>query len=264
MATELQRLRELAKRRHDAATSKASRLNRQGVKISGTEYDPRVNRGNINRYTRKQLQSYINRLDGFTDRSNQYVAGRAGVPIPKQDYVTFQRAQRAHNLKTERYLKPHENRILPTTNVTVGQRLHDLDAKEFNVLRMGRGVSDVPFQTNTQKAGDFMSAKSMRAAEKAMRKKLERNHLPKLLNRYRRNANIMLDTIGEHDMIKKLDSLSDEQFDVLWNLTGFPSGIKLTYENTKSGTSAKWAQEIAHDSMLEGKELISWVENEQF
>lgn len=264
MATELQRLRALAKRRHDAATSKASRLNKQGVKIGGTEYDPRVKKQNINRYNKRQLEAYVRRLDNFTDRSNQFVAGRAGTPIPKSQYESFQRAQLASNIRAEKYLKPHADRVLPTTNVSVSQRLHDLDAKEFNVLRMGRGTNTAPFQINTQTATDFYDAKAMQAAEKAMRKKIQTNYLPRTLKRYRSNAAVMLETVGESELSKQVANLSDQEFDLLWNLTSFPEGIKLNYENITHGISAKWAQEIAHDNMLEAKELVGWVQTQKY
>lgn len=259
----LHELRELAKRRHDAASAKVRRLKSQGVEVADTRYDPRVDRSRINRYTKKQLEAYVNRIDSFTDRSTQFVPGRRGVPIPREAWESFERAQIASNIRAEKYLKPHADRVLPTTNVSVRQRLMDRDAMEFNTLRMGRGVSNIPFSVNAQTSRDFDNVKQVKAVERAFRKNLRPQKLNRQLRGYRKTASTMLDALGKDDLKTQLMQLNDKEFDLIWNLTGFTDNLKINYENMKTGASYRDSAKMEHDNELEMRELISWVKTQK-
>ena len=63
------------------ATRKVARFRRNGVKVEGSKFDVRREAGAESRYNARQLQAYLDQLNGFTNRNTQYYRGQGGAPI---------------------------------------------------------------------------------------------------------------------------------------------------------------------------------------
>lgn len=95
---ELERLRAEVRKLRTRATKKAARLRRdKGVQIAGSKYDPRRAVGSEKRLNKRQLQSYVGRLQGFNSRSTQYGAIGQGVPVPQKKLDRYHAAQARFN-----------------------------------------------------------------------------------------------------------------------------------------------------------------------
>lgn len=260
MATQsIQELRELAMRRHRAAGSKVSRLRKQGV--DPLSVDPRRNAANVKRYNRKQLESYISKLDSFNDRSNQFVRGRRGEPIPKATFERYQRAERAHNIKVSKYVAEFGDYKIPTQGgTTVAQRLRNRGQRVEGMQRMGDGFGLKPTDAIERSSGTFGSARAMNAYTRELLRRVKPNYHLRKVNNHRRGVIDMLETIGEQKMANRVKGLSQKQFDLLWNFTPFSDSTALNYENIKSGNLRSVDLEIAKESLTEAKELLAWAE----
>lgn len=117
----LSALRGIALRKAANATAKIRRLEKTGIRVAGSLYDPRREVENVKRYTRKQLNAYVRNLDEFTSRSTKFVRGAGGAAISKMDMARYEAAQTVYNLTGDRLRARNANLPMPGQDVTVGE-----------------------------------------------------------------------------------------------------------------------------------------------
>ena len=80
------------------ARAKVRRIEKQGVKLSGSQYDPlRESAG----ASYRERARYADELRRFTSRNTQFVAGREGRPITNYDWQSYKRAEQSYVRKAK-------------------------------------------------------------------------------------------------------------------------------------------------------------------
>lgn len=253
----IKKLREEVLRKQRNANAKVSRLRKQGVSISFTGHDPRTNAKKIARYTTSQLIAYSKRLDEFTSRSNQFVAGAKGTPIPKAKFNEYKRLESLHNRKGAERMEQRGNLKVPGSGLTVAERealgmgikkAHGDAANKpfFNIERTPTGIVDID------------------ALIKDMRKKLDRRYLPNVIKARRNEVEQMMTQIGTHELQKQINELSDYQFDIMVHESDFMRAASLSYELEKMKAASSQQEMIANqysDALNDLKDYIKWAKS---
>lgn len=259
-AEELRALRAMANRRHRAATRKISRLKSDaGVNVSGSRVDPRRSRTNIKNYTQRQLRSYINQLDNFNSRSNQYVPDVHRNPIPRSQWREYQRLESQYNKNVSQHFSRYRDLPGPT-GMTVGQRMEMMTPK-FPYMQ-DRAVNS-PYTPLNRKSTNIGSARALKRLTEDMRDRVKSEHFQGLVKAGRDQFTKMINLLDDPDLKHRVDNLTEKQFDVLWNYTGFPNALSLGYDQNKkllAGKEKAWTRQVAQQSMSAADELVSWAE----
>lgn len=259
-AEELRALRAMANRRHRAATRKISRLKSDaGVNVSGTSVDPRRSRNNIKNYTEKQLRSYINQLDKFTSRSNQYVPDAHRRPIPRSQWRQYQRLEQQYNQSVSQRFSSYRDLPGPT-GMTIGERM-ELMTPKFPYMQ-DRAVNS-PYTPINRKSTNVGSARALKRLTAEMRDRVKSGHFDNKISDGREQFDKMSEMLDAPGLANRVRGLSDEQFDVLWNYTGFADAISLGYDinkNLLAGNEKRWHGQVLNTSMSTANELVSWAE----
>lgn len=217
--SDIQRLRDEARKAHRAAGNKASRLRTvKGVEVSGTKYDVRRDPAKIKRYNKAQLESYIADLKGFTNRRNNYVAGSAGTPIPATLWNQYQQAERRFNSTGAEKFSKVADIFLPGLGRTIGERTADLNPK---ARRADGEIANRPYSELHKKPSSIPSVEALLKSMKYMDKKNAPDYNTVKLRVLRENALKMIEPIGDKEMTHRIKSMSDNDFDFLWNYTQF-------------------------------------------
>lgn len=254
---ELERLRELARKRRSAVTGKIARIRRNtGVDIAGKGEDPRRPLEVVKRYNKSQLNKYIGELNAFQSRGVGFVAGAGGVPIPKNKWNEYKKLERQYNALGVK----HESRVadifLPTAGMTLRER---------NATVHPRAVGEVvnrPYSQVDREPTQIPGAKALDKIIRDMYKKTTKSYLPGEIKKSRKQLNDMLKTAGNGDMVARAKSLSDSQFDTLWNYTNFATLISLSYEMAKlraADAKERWHDQVVEDSASDIRELFEWA-----
>lgn len=255
--SDIDRLRELVRKRRSAVTAKIARIRRNtGVDIAGKPDDPRRDTKVIKSYNTRQLNRYLGELNSFQSRSVGYVAGAGGVPIPRLKWQEYKRYEKQYNALG----KIHEDKIadifLPTSGMTLRQRkamIHPTAVGE---------VVNTPYAQIDREPSQVPNAKAMDALIKDMRAKLSKSFLPGEIKKARRQLNDMLKTAGNGEFAKQAAKLSDSQFDTLWNYTNFATLVSLSYEMAKlraANAKERWHDSVVEDSASDIRELFDWA-----
>lgn len=231
MNDDLKRLRDEARKRHQAANKKASRLRRvNGVEINGTEYDVRRDPSKIKRYNRAQLTAYINELNEFTGRRNTFVAGDTGTPIPATKWREYKQLENQFNALG----KQHDAKLdikLPGQDQTVKQRKRAM--KPTDMRKAAGEASFSPFFHLDRKPQNIAGTQAVERLIKSMKNKLSPRYLPTTLTNQRAGMEKMLKEIGANEFLEKSRQLNDFQFQVFWTDVPSARNISHNYEVMK-------------------------------
>lgn len=254
---ELDNLRKEAEKRRKAATAKIARLRKQGILVSETSIDPRLDTARVNRYTRSQVQAYINRLNNFVDRNTAFVPGAGGTPLPIKKWQDYKRLQDRFNSVGQSHFDEIASIFIPNAGLTIEQREQNLPAKRAHGAAANRPYSQV-----TRSSTDIVDAEALITLTRDLRKKLNRKYLPDQIAKARVQIGEMNNIIGSKKLSTDIDKLTDNQLDILWNYTAFASKISERYEIMKA--RAAGMKERQHEAQLEDntsdiRELISWA-----
>lgn len=253
---EIARLRAEVRARHRAATQKVSRLRQKGVEINNTNYDVRRDLNNVKRYTGAQLKSYLNQLDSFVARSNGFVPGDSGLPIPIKKWRSYKATERQYNRIGDREYNKVADTFLPNAGMKVRERRTILGKSAT-----GDAVNS-PYQEVNRSSRGITSLDALDKLNEQLKRKTSRDFLPGEIKRGRAEFTQMLVEIGNQQHIEAANKLSDEQFNILWNYTSFATEISRDYEIMKA--RARGEKERAHDKIHEDNtnaidELLQWA-----
>lgn len=253
---ELEELRNEVRARHRAATNKVSRLRRRGVELAGTNYDVRRDLSKIKTYNAAQLKAYRDRLNSFTARTNGFVPGDSGVPLPSAKWREYKRLEQQYNrIGNREYAKVGET-FLPQPGVKVRDRRSMLAQSALG------GAVQSPYQEINRNNRGITSEAALDKITEQMRTKTSRDYLPGEIAKAREQFTEMLKTIGNSEYINAAKNLSDDQFDTLWNYTSFATEVSSDYEIMK--LKARGEQERAHEKIHKDNtdvinDLLSWA-----
>lgn len=256
---ELDRLRELARKRRSAVTAKIGRIRRNtGVDIAGNADDPRRPAAVVKKYNSRQLNRYIAELNAFQSRDVGYVAGSGGVPIPKSKWATYKRLERQYNAAG----KMHEAKVLDTFLPQAGMTLRQRQAM-IHPTAMGE-VVNTPYAQIDRSPSQVPGVKALDRLIKDMRRKVTKEYLPSEIKKSRKQLNDMLKTAGNGEFAKRAAKLTNSQFDTLWNYTNFATLVSLSYEMAKlraADAKERWHDSVVEDAASDIGELFDWASN---
>lgn len=226
---EIERLRQLARKRHRAATQKASRLRAKGVEISGTSLDPRRKVADISKMRSRDLQSYINKLNNFTSRETSFVSG-ARAPLTGNLWHKYETLQRAVNQMNAKPYETIKDKFIRSLGMTVEQ----YQGMKPTHPVTGNPASRAPHLPVNRSSKGVPNDKQLKKLIKDLENKLAAGHTDKIMRRDRKVADEMLRTIGDKGIRRDLKKLSHQEFNLLWNYTNFANIASFDYEIAKS------------------------------
>jgi len=234
--------------RRRAVTAKQARIKREiGVDVRAAGYDPRRDPKLVKRYNTRQLEKYLNDLDSFMSRKNNFVAGANNVPIPKVDWNNYKKVEAQYNRIGAKHFGDIADIFLPTSGMTVRQRDRTLvpDAIHAQGTTVNR-----PYSPTDKRPGNIKSAQALKKLTDDIRRKTKADFLPSQIKKARAQLKQMLDIVGSGELKDMADKLTDHQFDILWNYTQIAqeaSGIYYIMQHQ----SAEATQRSAYDSVVE-------------
>lgn len=260
MATrdELNALRAEVRRRHRAANAKISRLRSRGVELGGTSFDVRRDLSVTRRYTKQQLTGYLQQLNQFTQRTNNFVPDVEGRPIPIAVWRRDQQAVARYNAKGNRMLDKVGNIKLPFSDMNILQRQNQMLNK--NVVRANGEAVNSPYAPIKRGTPASLEALMQLTAETERRN--SRTYLPGEIAKQREQLASLLTAIGVPDEIERANALTDEQFNVLFNYTSFVTEASQDYEHAQlmaANSAEERDSRVAESRAQEINETITWA-----
>ena len=257
--SELEALRDEVRRRHRAATKKISKLRGKGVDIGGTKLDPRRSIKTIGHYNKKQMRAYLEVINRFQSRRVGFEAGAEGSVFTKSAWQYYKGLEKRYNNKSVGHLNKIGDTFVPISGMTIRQR--DATVRPDFVSAQG-AVNNRPYNEINLKASNIKGPEALAKLTKSLEKKLARDFLPKELNKSRKEARHMLKIIGDNRSLKILGQLTDNQFDILWNYSGFAmdtSRLYSVYQMKAAGGKDRWVSGVVEDQSNDIREAIQWA-----
>lgn len=253
-SNDIKLLREMVRKRRGAVTSKENRIRRNtGIELQGTQDDPRRPPSVVNKYNSRQLNSYLAELNAFMNRGNGFIPDASGSFIKKADWTAYKKAERANNAIARAEFNAVKNIHDPFRNMKIGE------AEPLFTPDNKRAQGDIrhrPFSIVDRKPENIKNAAALAKLKKQLEGKLDKGYLPKAIKASRKQANQMLDNAGMSEFRTTMKALSDSQFNVLWNYTGFAGrlgqigesgGHRSKNTETKNPMSAQEVNNIRED-----------------
>jgi biotin operon repressor len=253
---QVQQLRADLKKAQAAANKKVSRLKAQGVQVAGTEFDPRKPLGHAQVLTARQLEAQLTRLREFTSRGTQFVADAKHRPIPRREWVEYKNAENIHNARVQREATAYGPIVLPSGE-TVAARQAKMKADH---ARMGNPSVQGPHQSITRQPFNVKNREALKKLTRDAKRKMKPEYDKAENKRQRAEVNQILDTIKNDQLRKDIDSLSNDQFNILWNYTNFPDALTTMYEMMQlvaQGRSQSYFEDVTSKKFEQAKKLLA-------
>lgn len=260
-SAKLTALRAEARARHKAAGRKVSRLNTQkGVKVSGTKYDPRRNGADIANMGARELKTYINTINKFTDRKTQFVPDVKARPIPTAVWDRYKAKETKYNERVSRDYDSVKDIYIEPLNATVDQRMA---AATPDHRQMGNPSVNSPYKPPNRDSVNVASLTALEKLTKNMAERNKRDFSRKQLAENKRIFGEMMDVINMPDLVDKVENLTARQFHILWNYTTFATAISTPYEiakNSNAGPLDSWEADTLDTELAEAERLVDWAQ----
>lgn len=228
----IEELRLEVRKRRSAVTAKERRiLNNTGIDLKDTPEDPRRPPKVIKKYNTKQLYTYLGELNAFMMRDNGYVPDSSGGFIRKRDWLRYKRSERKLNKIVEAHFDNIGGINDPYRNVTIRE------AESSYVPDTKRAQGEIrhrPYNEVNRNSKNIKNAAALKKLQDQVEGKLDKGYFPKAIAAGRKQANQMLDGAGLTDLKEMVASLSNRQFDVLWNYWGFAGRLSQAYVNYRN------------------------------
>lgn len=222
---ELNALRAEVKHLQRNAGKKLGRLRDKGINVRSL--DPRKDAALINRYNKTQLKSQLERLGNFTARTNQFVPGVRGVPIPAAEWRKYKAVEKKYNLQIEATQAAVGNIRLGKSSLTIAERYAVL------VPRTGPsmgGGSMRYFPINRSSKG-IVSPEGVERLILDTRKRMAPGFQSEQEERQRENFDKLLKYSNRDDIRKLAEQLTAEEFAIIWNFSPVVSTLAENYHS---------------------------------
>ena len=173
--------------------AKIKRTEARGVKLAGSQYDPRRT-ANTRNYTAAQARAYTAQLEEFNRRSLQFDAGHRGAPIPRG---LISNARRAH--RTLQRAKDAEFANVADIQLPSGQTIGERRA----IVRQPR----IPKLTPSS----FRSVKDVLAYQAELERRLTPKHQQDVMDKRRGRMLSVIQSHGAEDLYNTVSDMTDEQ-----------------------------------------------------
>jgi hypothetical protein len=258
----LENLRNQVRARRNAVTAKENRIKKNtGVDLRGTKEDPRRPLEVVDKYNAKQLMSYLGDLNAFMSRNSGFVAGANGVPLPKDQWVEYKNLEKKFNsIGTEQFNKIADI-FIPQSGMTISQRAKTISP---DTVSAQGDIVNRPYSHTERDPKNIASPEALKVLIKDLKGKVSPKYLPAKLKESRGQAEEMLTTIGNTNLTARVQALSDNQFNTLWNYTNFTrqmSGIYFMLKRMAANTGERWYDSVVEDYEEDISEYLDWAES---
>lgn len=258
--SELSDLRAEVSRRRAAATAKVRRLRAKGIEVEGTNYDPRRSPDASKRYTKAQLNRYLTELNAFTSRSTQYTRLSNGF-VTSQEWREYKRPEAIYNRIGKRQYGQVENMILPSGQ-SVSERDASMRPSNPKVRRAAGEASRRVYEPVNIRPEQVESAAALRKLIAFRKKQISRQYEPEVIARQRQEMRNMVHKIGDSSISKATESLTDDQFKILWNYGSFATDLSRDYERVQllaTGGSGAAQDRVHEDARADIIDAVEWA-----
>ena len=241
MATRRQRQQELAPLRREAKHAlsllrrKVNRVKNDLEVTSLGRHEPRVpDAATIDRYTEKQLQSFIAQSEAFRSRRTQFEKLGSGELITRQQWQEFARVQRKRDRQRKQAFDSIKDIYIPELGRTIGERQRETRAPwqdEMYPTHGGMKTTYKPHQIAHSDALDTLQ-QQMDAYNTGDEYANTRAQAMKSLGK----TDSTFSAAGDPVLMQQIESLTDEQFFILWSIRDFTDNMFRYYRSTKDYT----------------------------
>jgi hypothetical protein len=257
---ELENLRNVVRKKRSAVTAKENRIKRNtGVDIRGTSEDPRRPINVVDKYNKRQLLTYLSDLTNFMSRSSGFIKSASGGLIPNAKWLEYKKVESEYNRIGALHFKQISDIFIPTAGMTINQR--DNTLRPDSISAQGDIVVR-PYSNIDRSPENIPDVKALERLTATLKKKTEKSYLSDQIKDAREQLSQMLTTIGNDDLKADAASLTDTQFDVLWNYTNFAtnvSGIYYIMQKLNGNSNDKWYTSVVEDYASDIGELLTWA-----
>lgn len=242
--------------------AKISRIrSSNGAEVGGTEFDPRVSRDRIKHYNSRQLESYIRKQDKFLQRHIQFLPLYGGAPLPMNEWKQYQRAEREVNKQRAGKLAEVSDIVLPGQKAEKWRKpktIGDLAAEQGQSKLQYFESTDSMTKPVKQENVTFTSRESVAKMRDFLKKQRTTSWQAEAGARSDYSATSMLGYLGSDTLNKKMEALSPDQLDTLWNYTSFAANLSLWYSEAKMKDQGK----DYNDDILsaQGDDVSMWLD----
>lgn len=241
MATRRQRQRELAPLRKEAKHAlsllrrKVNRIKNDLEVSSLGKYQPRVpDAATIDRYTEKQLRSFIAESEAFRSRRTQFEKLQSGELITRQRWQEFNRVQRKRQRQEHQAFDSIADIYIDAIGTTIGQRQRQTRPPwqdELYPTYGGAKNNYTPDQIAHSDALDTIQDQLEGLNDGDTHARI-RDQAMKSLGK----TDATFSAAGDASLMQQIEQLSDEQFFILWSIRDFTDNMFRYYRSTKDYT----------------------------
>lgn len=261
----LENKRAYAKQRLAAANRKIRRIERSGVKIAGSQFDPRRENAKINSYTAKQVDTYVSQLNKFVDRKTQFVGDVHGTPIAARTWREYKKRENKVNRKINESFEKIKNIPMPNTTQTIGEHMEATAAKFKTAGRSANSPFRPPERKPSNMAGEDKLREFTKKLDDKLRIKDGKDFLQRDLETDRDVVRQMSEALNMPEIYAETQKLSDAQFNVLFNFWGFADRLSLPYhlhkEDAETGADIAWHEKKLKSNLKHAVGLIGDAKN---
>lgn len=218
------------------ARRKINRFIKMGVKGRNLSFVELRDKSKIGRYTSKQADFYLKKLQDFNSRKHQYVQLGKGKWIERTKWQKYKEAEARHNKHVQNLQKRFEKMPSPNEFLSMAE-LRKMTIPDNPARTKMPSPSDIHEVHRTPK-----NVPNERALEKLTDKyneALTAEGKKRKVESYRRTINSMLDYVAP-ELSEQIDKLTDEQVRMLWVYnTYFAQDLSLWYLTVKERMEAK-------------------------
>jgi hypothetical protein len=252
-------LRKAISKRREAVTRKIARLRREQnvTKLAGSDIDPRVPHTELKAYSPQALRIVLHEYNAFMSRDVQYRAGRKGVPLSKH-VVEAEANKQAKGSELAREFERSYGKIRTPHGDTIQH------AQYMKGRRENADQSWSPYPDYKREARNFSSEKDLIEFDEKIAAKIGPNYEAESIKGNREWLAKIQEGMGEDT--SEYDQLTDFQFMIMWQGTGFLADKGIVYETYKARNDEKVDEEPYHpatvrDSERELNRVSKWASN---
>lgn len=189
---------------------------------------------NIDRYTEKQLDSYLKEAASFRQRNVQFEAlGRpeANMIVTRERWKQFDRVQQQRRKQAKTAFESIEDIMIDHLGQTIGERAEMLRAPRRRQMENNTGNLAEP-KTSQQ----ITSEKAMDELERKMRRYNEGGEHSVTRQQAMKSLEAMdqvYTAAGDPGLVSQIKELTDDQFYALWNVRDFANAAASYYQILK-------------------------------
>lgn len=248
--------RELLRAQHNTGR-KLKRLEARGINTKKI-VDPRKDVSLVNRYTLSQVQGQLEKVGEFNKRSNQWVPGTRGEPIPSRVWGAYKSVQTKYN-----QMLAKQRDVIGGLNING----NSLTVQEYYDTMVPRTGPNMGGGTNRwfpldRKSTGIPNAERIPELIKDLENKMHPNYQSEQETRIRENFSKLLKHSDRGDLIELADALTPSVFSMLFNFSTVVYTLAENYQliqKMMDDDSEATESDSLNESFDEVRDILKWA-----